>query len=42
MSTHKDTATVDRDTLQAWLAAHKPITVVDIRTDDDYAQWSLA
>jgi glyoxylase-like metal-dependent hydrolase (beta-lactamase superfamily II)/rhodanese-related sulfurtransferase len=42
MSKHdEDTATVDRETLQAWLAAHAPVTLLDIRTDDDYAQWAI-
>jgi glyoxylase-like metal-dependent hydrolase (beta-lactamase superfamily II)/rhodanese-related sulfurtransferase len=41
MTTKKDTATIDRDTLRAWLDAHKPVTVLDIRTVDDYAQWAI-
>jgi glyoxylase-like metal-dependent hydrolase (beta-lactamase superfamily II) len=41
MSTEEDTRTIDRDTLRAWLDAHKPVTVLDIRTDDDYAQWAI-
>ncbi len=28
-------------TLRDWLDAHEPVTVVDIRTDDDYAQWAI-
>jgi glyoxylase-like metal-dependent hydrolase (beta-lactamase superfamily II)/rhodanese-related sulfurtransferase len=32
---------VDADTLRDWLEAHEPVTVVDIRTDDDYAQWAI-
>ena len=40
MSTEKDT-TIDRDTLREWLDAHKPVTVLDIRTDDDYAPWAI-
>jgi glyoxylase-like metal-dependent hydrolase (beta-lactamase superfamily II)/rhodanese-related sulfurtransferase len=41
MSTEKDTTTIDQDTLREWLDAHKPVTVLDIRTDDDYAQWAI-
>lgn len=41
MSTAKDTKTIDRDTLREWLAAHNPVTVLDIRSDDDYAQWAI-
>jgi glyoxylase-like metal-dependent hydrolase (beta-lactamase superfamily II) len=32
---------VDTHTLRDWLEAHEPVTVLDIRTDDDYAQWSI-
>jgi glyoxylase-like metal-dependent hydrolase (beta-lactamase superfamily II)/rhodanese-related sulfurtransferase len=32
---------IEADTLRAWLEAHEPVTVVDIRTDDDYAQWAI-
>jgi glyoxylase-like metal-dependent hydrolase (beta-lactamase superfamily II)/rhodanese-related sulfurtransferase len=41
MSTEQDTPTIDRDTLQAWLEAHEPVTVLDIRTDADHAQWTI-
>jgi glyoxylase-like metal-dependent hydrolase (beta-lactamase superfamily II)/rhodanese-related sulfurtransferase len=41
MSTEEDTTTIDRETLREWLDAHKPVTVLDIRTDDDYAQWAI-
>ena len=41
MSTQKNPTTIDRDTLREWLDAHKPVTVLDIRTDDDYAQWAV-
>jgi hypothetical protein len=37
MITDKDTTTIDQDTLREWLDAHKPVTVLDIRTDDNYA-----
>jgi glyoxylase-like metal-dependent hydrolase (beta-lactamase superfamily II) len=32
---------VDTHTLRDWLEAHEPVTVLDIRTDDDRAQWSI-
>jgi glyoxylase-like metal-dependent hydrolase (beta-lactamase superfamily II) len=32
---------IDAPILQDWLAAHEPVTVLDIRTDDDYAQWAI-
>lgn len=32
---------IEADTLRDWLEAHEPVTVVDIRTDDDYAQWAI-
>jgi glyoxylase-like metal-dependent hydrolase (beta-lactamase superfamily II) len=32
---------IEADTLRDWLDAHEPVTVVDIRTDDDYAQWAI-
>jgi glyoxylase-like metal-dependent hydrolase (beta-lactamase superfamily II)/rhodanese-related sulfurtransferase len=41
MSTEKDTTTIDQETLREWLDAHKPVTVLDIRTDDDFAQWAI-
>ncbi len=41
MSSHNPTATIDRETLRAWLDAHRPVTILDIRTDDDYAQWAI-
>jgi glyoxylase-like metal-dependent hydrolase (beta-lactamase superfamily II)/rhodanese-related sulfurtransferase len=41
MSTEQDRTTIDRDTLREWLDAHQPVTVLDIRTDDDYAQWAI-
>jgi glyoxylase-like metal-dependent hydrolase (beta-lactamase superfamily II)/rhodanese-related sulfurtransferase len=28
-------------TLRDWLEAHEPVTVVDIRTEDDHAQWAI-
>jgi glyoxylase-like metal-dependent hydrolase (beta-lactamase superfamily II) len=32
---------IEARTLRDWLDAHEPVTVVDIRTDDDYAQWAI-
>jgi glyoxylase-like metal-dependent hydrolase (beta-lactamase superfamily II) len=32
---------IEASTLRDWLDAHEPVTVVDIRTDDDYAQWAI-
>ena len=32
---------IEAPTLRDWLDAHEPVTVVDIRTDDDYAQWTI-
>ena len=32
---------IEAPTLRDWLEAHEPVTVVDIRTDDDYAQWAI-
>ncbi|MGE3344437.1 MAG: MBL fold metallo-hydrolase [Vicinamibacterales bacterium] len=32
---------VEVDTLRAWLDAHQPVTVLDIRTDEDRAQWVI-
>jgi glyoxylase-like metal-dependent hydrolase (beta-lactamase superfamily II) len=29
------------DTLRDWLDTGRPVTVLDIRTDDDYAQWAI-
>ena len=32
---------IEAPTLRDWLEAHEPVTVLDIRTDDDYAQWAI-
>lgn len=32
---------IEAATLRDWLEAHKPVTVVDIRTDDDFAPWAI-
>jgi glyoxylase-like metal-dependent hydrolase (beta-lactamase superfamily II) len=35
------TKQIDRDTLREWLDTRQPVTVLDIRTDEDRAQWSI-
>jgi glyoxylase-like metal-dependent hydrolase (beta-lactamase superfamily II) len=32
---------IDADTLREWLDARRPVTVLDVRTDDARAQWSI-
>jgi glyoxylase-like metal-dependent hydrolase (beta-lactamase superfamily II) len=32
---------IETDTLRDWLDARQPVTVLDIRTDDDRAQWAI-
>jgi glyoxylase-like metal-dependent hydrolase (beta-lactamase superfamily II) len=32
---------IDAETLRDWLDAQRPVTVLDIRTDEDYAQWFI-
>jgi glyoxylase-like metal-dependent hydrolase (beta-lactamase superfamily II) len=32
---------IDVETLRGWLDRQTPVTVLDIRTDDDYAQWAI-
>jgi rhodanese-related sulfurtransferase len=32
---------IDAETLREWLDRQEPVTVLDIRTDDDYAQWAI-
>jgi glyoxylase-like metal-dependent hydrolase (beta-lactamase superfamily II)/rhodanese-related sulfurtransferase len=42
MTTPTNTPTmIDADTLRSWLEAHTPVTVLDIRTDEDYEQWAI-
>ena len=31
----------DTETLQKWLEEKQPVTVVDVRTDEDRQQWSI-
>jgi glyoxylase-like metal-dependent hydrolase (beta-lactamase superfamily II) len=35
------TKQIEADTLRAWLEAQQPVTVLDIRTDEDRAQWAI-
>lgn len=35
------TKQVDTETLREWLDAHVPVTVLDIRSDEDRAQWAI-
>ena len=35
------TKQIEAPTLRDWLEAHEPVTVLDIRTDDDRAQWTI-
>jgi glyoxylase-like metal-dependent hydrolase (beta-lactamase superfamily II) len=35
------TRTIDTITLRDWLELQQPVTVLDIRTDDDRAQWAI-
>lgn len=32
---------IDVRTLRQWLEENRPVTVLDVRTDEDYAQWSI-
>jgi rhodanese-related sulfurtransferase len=32
---------IDAGTLREWLETQHPVTVVDVRADDDRAQWSI-
>jgi glyoxylase-like metal-dependent hydrolase (beta-lactamase superfamily II) len=35
------TKQIEAETLRAWLDAQQPVTVLDIRTDEDRAQWAI-
>ena len=35
------TKQIDADTLRQWLDGHHPVTVLDIRTDEDRAAWAI-
>jgi hypothetical protein len=31
---------IEATTLREWLEAHRPVTVLDIRSDEDRTQWA--
>jgi glyoxylase-like metal-dependent hydrolase (beta-lactamase superfamily II)/rhodanese-related sulfurtransferase len=33
--------TIDANTLRDWLESHQPVTVLDVRSDEDRAQWAI-
>ncbi len=35
------TKLIETETLREWLDAHRPVTVLDVRTDEDRAQWAI-
>ncbi len=35
------TKQIETDTLRQWLNAHQPVTVLDVRTDDERTQWAI-
>jgi glyoxylase-like metal-dependent hydrolase (beta-lactamase superfamily II) len=35
------TNTIEADTLRQWLEARQPVTVLDVRSDEDRAQWAI-
>jgi rhodanese-related sulfurtransferase len=35
------TRQIDMDTLREWLDTGQPVTVLDVRTDEDRAQWAI-
>jgi rhodanese-related sulfurtransferase len=35
------TKQIEAETLREWLDAQQPVTVLDIRTDEDRAQWAI-
>ena len=35
------TKQIETHTLREWLEAHQPVTVLDVRTDDDRTQWAI-
>ena len=35
------TKQIEAETLREWLDARQPVTVLDIRTDEDRAQWAI-
>jgi glyoxylase-like metal-dependent hydrolase (beta-lactamase superfamily II) len=35
------TKQIDTETLREWLDAHAPVTILDVRSDEDRAQWAI-
>ena len=35
------TNTIEANTLRDWLEAHHPVVVLDVRSDEDHAQWAI-
>jgi glyoxylase-like metal-dependent hydrolase (beta-lactamase superfamily II)/rhodanese-related sulfurtransferase len=35
------TNTIEANTLRNWLESHEPVTVLDVRSDEDRAQWAI-
>ena len=35
------TNTIETNTLRDWLESHQPLTVLDVRSDEDRAQWAI-
>jgi rhodanese-related sulfurtransferase len=35
------TNTIETNTLRDWLESHQPVTVLDVRSDQDRAQWAI-
>ena len=35
------TDTIEANTLRDWLEAHDPVVVLDVRSDEDRAQWTI-
>jgi rhodanese-related sulfurtransferase len=35
------TKTIEANTLRDWLEAHQPVVVLDVRSDEDRAQWAI-
>jgi rhodanese-related sulfurtransferase len=36
-----DDQQIDAETLRAWLDGQQPVTVLDVRSDEDRAQWAI-
>ena len=35
------TKTIEANTLRDWLDAHRPVVMLDVRSDEDRAQWAI-